>query len=110
LYFKFRTRRFLGEVPQLRELENSRLNLSVLSKAIEAARVEQGISLRQLAAHLGITPSTLTRVRQGKRPDAEALAVLATWAGVPIAELLAPDDPARSRAVTRARETHAARV
>ena len=91
-------------MPQLRELQVSRLNLGVLSRAIDAARAEQDISLRQLATELGIAPSTLTRVRQGKRPDAEALAVLATWAGVQVGDLLSPDDPARRRAADRARQ------
>lgn len=84
-------------MPQLRELETPRLNLAPLWKAIDKARAQQDLSLRQLAMHLGITPSTLTRIRQGKRPDAEALAVLATWANVPLHELLAPDDPAHRR-------------
>ena len=82
-------------MPQLKELTTSRLDLAPLAAAIERVRREQGLSLRQAAAHLGLTPSTLTRVRQGKRPDAEALAVLVAWSGVPIQALLRPDDPAR---------------
>jgi transcriptional regulator with XRE-family HTH domain len=85
-------------MPHLRELQVSRLNLAVLARAIDIAREEQGLSLRQVAASLQIAPSTLTRVRQGKRPDAEALAVLAAWAGVAVSDLLAPDDPARKPA------------
>jgi transcriptional regulator with XRE-family HTH domain len=97
-------------LPQLRELENSRLNLALLAKAIEAARLEQGLSLRQLAGHLGITPSTLTRIRQGKRPDAEALAVLITWTDLPIGQLLAPDDPAHRRELGPVRRIDVARA
>ncbi len=97
-------------MPQLRELENSRLNLALLSRAIDAACRDQDLSLRQLAGHLGIAPSTLTRIRQGKRPDAEALAVLVTWAGVPIGDLLAPDDPARARAIPTRRHARTSRL
>ena len=88
-------------MPQLRELHASRLNLAALAKAIDAACTEENLSLRQAAARLKLTPSTLTRVRQGKRPDAEALAVLATWAGITTADLLSPDDPARRPARSR---------
>jgi transcriptional regulator with XRE-family HTH domain len=88
-------------MPQLRELHASRLNLAALAKAIDVACAEENLSLRQAAARLKLTPSTLTRVRQGKRPDAEALAVLATWAGIKTADLLLPDDPARRRAHSR---------
>ena len=80
---------------QLRELRTSRLNLSVLATAIETRRREEQLSSRELAGRLGVTPSTLTRIRQGKRPDAEALTVLASWAGVAVENLLFPDDPAR---------------
>ena len=82
-------------MPQLRELTTTRLNLAPLADGIEATCREEGLSLRQAALRLGLTPSTLTRVRQGKRPDAEALAVLAAWTRVPVEALLPPDDPAR---------------
>ena len=42
----------------------------------------QRISWRQLARETGITPSTLTRMAQGRRPDAASLAVLSAWAGL----------------------------
>ncbi len=61
---------------------------------MEAKREAQGLSLRQIASQLGLAPSTLTRIRQGQRPDAEALAVLMAWVGVTPIELLAADDPA----------------
>src|SRR3954451_21941170 len=81
-------------VPQLRELRSARMNLRLLADAIEARREELQLSARQAARRLGLTPSTLTRVRQGKRPDAEALAVLLAWTGLDAAQLLMPYDPA----------------
>jgi len=42
----------------------------------------QKISWRQVARETGITPSTLTRMAQGRRPDAASLAVLSAWAGL----------------------------
>jgi transcriptional regulator with XRE-family HTH domain len=37
---------------------------------------------RQVARETGITPSTLTRMAKGRRPDAASLAVLSAWAGL----------------------------
>jgi transcriptional regulator with XRE-family HTH domain len=58
-----------------------------------AARKPAELSVRQLAQLLDISPSTLTRIRQGKRPDADTLAVLLAWLDVPPGELLSVDDP-----------------
>jgi transcriptional regulator with XRE-family HTH domain len=95
-------------VPQLRE-SGTRLDLAKLVDALEARQAASGVSFRQLAAELGLAPSTLTRVRQGHRPDAEALAVLMVSLGLDPKELLSPDDPAvvrplvgrRRRRITR---------
>ena len=51
---------------------------SALAQIVRAQR----ISWRQLARETGITPSTLTRMAQGRRPDAASLAVLSAWAGL----------------------------
>jgi transcriptional regulator with XRE-family HTH domain len=37
---------------------------------------------RQVAKETGITASTLSRMAQGRRPDAASLAVLSAWAGI----------------------------
>lgn len=51
---------------------------SALAQIVRAQR----ISWRQVARETGITPSTLTRMAQGRRPDAASLAVLSAWAGL----------------------------
>ena len=51
---------------------------SALAQIVRA----QKISWRQVARETGITPSTLTRMAQGRRPDAASLAVLSAWAGL----------------------------
>ena len=40
------------------------------------------ISWRQVARETGVAPSTLTRMAQGRRPDAASLAMLSAWAGI----------------------------
>ena len=85
-------------MPHLRELKSGRLNLSLLATAIDRECESRGYSLRQAAMGLGLVPSTLTRIRHGKRPDAEALAVLLAWTRMSPESLLQPDDPARNGA------------
>ena len=62
----------------------------------------QKISWRQVARETGITPSTLTRMAQGRRPDAASLAVLSAWAGLNPADFV--DNP-RCVADTKPRST-----
>ena len=37
---------------------------------------------KQVSKETGVSPSTLTRMAQGRRPDAASLAVLSAWAGI----------------------------
>lgn len=82
-------------VPQLGSENRIRINLRRLADELDAACRERGLSLRQAANELGLSPSTLTRIRQGRRPDADALAVLLAWLDLNPRALLRADDPAR---------------
>lgn len=61
-----------------------------LYAALDATRVARRLSWRQVARQSGVSSSTLTRMAQGRRPDADGLAALTTWAG------LSADDYVRS--------------
>ena len=37
---------------------------------------------KQVSKETGVSPSTLTRMAQGRRPDAASLAALSAWAGI----------------------------
>lgn len=37
---------------------------------------------KQVSKETGVSPSTLTRMAQGRRPDAGSLAALSAWAGI----------------------------
>jgi transcriptional regulator with XRE-family HTH domain len=50
----------------------------VLASVVEA----RSVAWRQVARETGITPSTLTRMGQGRQPDASSLAALSAWAGL----------------------------
>jgi transcriptional regulator with XRE-family HTH domain len=48
--------------------------------AVNAKREERAASWRQVAREIGIGKSTLARMAQNKRPDADGLAALSFWA------------------------------
>jgi transcriptional regulator with XRE-family HTH domain len=50
--------------------------------ALDATRRARDLSWRQIARETNVSPSTLTRVGQGKRPDVDSFAALAAWAGL----------------------------
>lgn len=62
-----------------------------LHAALDAARLDRGISWRQLAAEIGVSPSLLSRLGQGLRPDADGFATLVSWLGVPAEEFFDRD-------------------
>lgn len=62
-------------------MAHARLNVATLYAALDAERTSRGMSWRQLAAAVGISPSTLTRLANDHRPDVEAFAALTKWLG-----------------------------
>jgi transcriptional regulator with XRE-family HTH domain len=65
-------------------MPRSRIDVAALHAALDAARGSRGdLSWRQLAAEVGVSPSTMTRLANGKRPDVDAFAALVRWLGMP---------------------------
>ena len=56
-----------------------------LARVVEARRVRW----RHVSKETGVTQSTLTRMGQGRRPDAASLAALSAWAGLNPADFVA---------------------
>lgn len=51
-------------------------------KALEAAVTSRSKNWKQVSLETGVSASTLTRMAQGRRPDAASLAALSAWAGL----------------------------
>ncbi|MER7966875.1 MULTISPECIES: helix-turn-helix domain-containing protein [Streptomyces] len=64
-------------------MARTRVNVSALYAALDAAKNEKQLSWRQLAAEVGVSPSTMTRMANGNRPDVDAFAALVRWLGMP---------------------------
>jgi transcriptional regulator with XRE-family HTH domain len=51
-------------------------------KAINDVRELRGLNWKQISEATGVSASTLTRMGQGKKPDADSLAKLSAWGGI----------------------------
>jgi len=59
------------------------IHVEALVAALDAERQARGLSWRQLAKQAGVSPSTLTRMQQGKSPDVNTFPRLTTWLDIP---------------------------
>jgi len=70
------------------------LNVHALAAAVEAVARHRHISMRVVAAETGLSPSTLTRLTQGQKPDADGLVTLLAWLNAEAATFAVPRDHA----------------
>jgi transcriptional regulator with XRE-family HTH domain len=63
--------------------ESPEVDVKSLHAALDAARVERGLSWRQLAKEIGISASTISRMANGLKPDVTAFAAMTTWLRMP---------------------------
>lgn len=71
-------------------------------QALDSTRINRELSWRKVAKEAGISPSTLTRLAQGKRPDVDSLTKLTTWAGLKVEDFIRTDAAAPERGETLA--------
>lgn len=77
-----------------------KVNIGALYAAMNATRIQRGMSWRDVAGELGLSPSTLTRMGQGKRPDVDAFAAMVAWVGLPAERFMStPPDTASGDAL-----------
>lgn len=69
------------------------LDVAALAAAVETVTRHRKISMRDVAAETGLSPSTLTRLAQGQKPDADALVTLLAWLNAEAATFAVPRDP-----------------
>jgi transcriptional regulator with XRE-family HTH domain len=50
--------------------------------ALASTVVARDVSWKQVSQETGVSATTLTRMAQGRRPDASSLAALSAWAGI----------------------------
>jgi transcriptional regulator with XRE-family HTH domain len=73
------------------------IDVIALHGALDAERESKGLSWRQLAKLLDVSPSTLSRLANGKNPDVEAFATMVRWLDVPAEEFMIDDEELKRR-------------
>jgi transcriptional regulator with XRE-family HTH domain len=59
------------------------VDVAALYGALNDKRDRQGVSWRELANELQLSPSTFTRMAQGQRPDIDTFSTVLHWLGMP---------------------------
>lgn len=59
---------------------NKNFDFGAFYAALDAAREQNDMTWKEVGEGTNVSQATLTRMRQGKRPDADSLAALAAWA------------------------------
>ncbi len=80
----------------------SLINTQELGRAIRRRREELKLSLRDVADQTSVSASTLSRIENGTgKPDADNIARLTNWLGVPLERILtgSRNDPDDAKAV-----------
>lgn len=69
-----------------------------LHAALDAAREGRGWSWRQLARELGLSPSTMSRLANGHKPDVDAFATIVSWLNLDPKKFIVSDEQRRRQA------------
>jgi transcriptional regulator with XRE-family HTH domain len=77
-------------------MSNSGFDARAFYAALDLARTESGKSWKRVADEAKISASTLTRMGQGKRPDVDSLAKLASWANLDVDQFVKRAKAAKS--------------
>lgn len=59
------------------------INTAALYSALDAARQQRQLSWRALAAEVGVSPSLLSRLGNGLKPDTDGFATIIAWLRLP---------------------------
>lgn len=69
------------------------LDVPELYAHLDNMRRQGGLTWRGVAEIVGISPSTMTRLKDGKRPDADALVSLIAWLDLDLSYVTKPKEP-----------------
>ena len=65
-------------------------------RVLDAERSERRLTWKDVAAKAGVSPSTLTRLGQGRRPDVDSFARLVAWGGFTADQFVSPPKQAQA--------------
>ncbi len=68
------------------------VHIEALYAALDQKRQVGRLSWRELAQRLEISPSTFTRMAQGRRPDVDTFAILLRWLNMPVESFMLAEE------------------
>lgn len=69
-------------------MPSTSVDVIALYAALDAAREGKGLSWRQVAREIEVSPSTLSRLANKLKPDVNAFAAMVRWLGMPAEEFM----------------------
>lgn len=75
-------------------MAKNKIDARSLLGSLDQARQSKDLSWRQLAADAGVSPSLLSRLRNGYKPDADGFMTLVRWLGMPAEKFLVDEGSA----------------
>lgn len=67
------------------------INTALLYSALDAARQQRQLSWRALASEIGVSPSLLSRLGNGLKPDTDGFATIVAWLRLPAEQFFERD-------------------
>jgi len=61
-----------------------RFDTHALYQALDKQRCARGLSWRDVAIEIGVSPATISRTRQGGRMEVDGMLAMVAWLGVPV--------------------------
>jgi transcriptional regulator with XRE-family HTH domain len=69
---------------------NRVLDIAALAAAVALRARQREITMKDVARETGMTPSSMTRLAQGQKPDADGLVTLLAWLNTDAAAFTVP--------------------
>lgn len=69
--------------------------------ALDLEREARRLKWKDVAQEAGVSASTLTRMKQGRRPDVDSMAALAAWGGIDADDFIERDESAEAASLPR---------
>jgi transcriptional regulator with XRE-family HTH domain len=78
-------------------MPRTQINVPGLYAALDAVREHLGLSWRQLAREVGVSPSTFSRLANQQKPDVDAFVAMVRWLKVPAERFMVDEDDPPTR-------------
>jgi len=65
-----------------------RFDGKALYEALERARLDRGLTWQQLARAVGVSATTMTRLRDGGRLEVDGMLAMVGWLGLPVEQFV----------------------